>query len=290
MNEIEKLGQTINNRIFKVLNANAELPPEIGSITDNLGLSVKSVKNTIGREDYLVEAQANLKSGDRVLAVWCGMEPVIVAVLREGEESPIDPDAPSKLINVLSKVYPVGTLAMTSSSENPAETLGGTWAESGDVFLMDGEGQASRELYTWEKKTLNDKVNVDMQKSDVNAVLAKTYPVGCVYISISETNPSVLFGGTWKGNEDVFILTADGKATRKLYTWEKIADTVNVESSESIEAVVLLLWPVGSIYISSLETNPGGLIGGKWVESGDIFVLSADGKATRPLHTWERTE
>ena len=34
------------------------------------------------------------------------------------------------------------------------------------------------------------------------------YPIGHVYISLSETNPSALFGGTWEQLEDMFLLGA----------------------------------------------------------------------------------
>ena len=286
MSEIEKLGQTLNKRIHAVFDAKEGLKPEIGSITDNLGLQVQAVKNTIPKEDYLVEAQTSLKPGDRVLTVWCGMEPIIVAVLREGAEAPIDPNAPSDLIDVLQKVFPVGTLRMTSASTNPATLFGGTWEDSGDAFLME---ELTRELYTWEKKKSDDSVTIKVSKGDLDAVLAKTYPVGTIHISASETNPCVFFGGTWEKSGDCFVLTADGEATRNLYTWEKTADTVTAETTESISEIVLQLWTVGSVYISASENNPAEHLGGTWVESGDIFVLSADGTATRALHTWERT-
>lgn len=34
------------------------------------------------------------------------------------------------------------------------------------------------------------------------------YPVGAVYVSVSEINPSILFGGTWTQIEDRFLLAA----------------------------------------------------------------------------------
>lgn len=34
------------------------------------------------------------------------------------------------------------------------------------------------------------------------------YPVGCIYMSVSSTNPGFLFGGTWEQIEDTFLLCA----------------------------------------------------------------------------------
>lgn len=42
------------------------------------------------------------------------------------------------------------------------------------------------------------------------SLLEKMYPVGSVYLSVSEVDPATVFGGTWKRLEDVFLL-ASGK-------------------------------------------------------------------------------
>lgn len=41
-----------------------------------------------------------------------------------------------------------------------------------------------------------------------NNVLLAAYPVGSIYMSVSSTNPSTLFGGTWEQIEDKFLLAA----------------------------------------------------------------------------------
>lgn len=105
--EIEKLGDTLNSRMQHVQNATKGMGPEIGTITSGLGLKVGSVNNTIPRGAYLVSRNLTMsnptastnevnnhkhtvslpaklgafKAGDRVLVIWCGYEPVVVAVL-----------------------------------------------------------------------------------------------------------------------------------------------------------------------------------------------------------------
>lgn len=39
----------------------------------------------------------------------------------------------------------------------------------------------------------------------------KIYPIGSIYMSINETNPSELFGGTWEQIEDRFLLACGTK-------------------------------------------------------------------------------
>lgn len=80
--EIEKLGKTLDARISKKIGGNKDLLPEIGAIQSNGGLKVNTVGNTIPRGDYMVSKELNLNSGDRVLVIWCGHEPVVVSVIK----------------------------------------------------------------------------------------------------------------------------------------------------------------------------------------------------------------
>ena len=62
-----------------------------------------------------------------------------------------------------------------------------------------------------------------------NVKLDKQYPVGSIYLSVNNTNPSELFGGTWERIKDKFLLASGdtysngstgGSATHTLTTNE----------------------------------------------------------------------
>jgi len=55
-------------------------------------------------------------------------------------------------------------------------------------------------------------VDNDVEWKDL-ALFDRVYPVGSVYISVSSTNPSNLFGGSWKQIQDTFLLAAGSKYT-----------------------------------------------------------------------------
>lgn len=47
----------------------------------------------------------------------------------------------------------------------------------------------------------------------ISTIWSKIYPIGSIYISVADTSPSTLFGGTWEQIKDTFILAAGDKYT-----------------------------------------------------------------------------
>ena len=45
-------------------------------------------------------------------------------------------------------------------------------------------------------------------KSKLDNIFNSIYPVGSIYMSVNNTNPEILFGGTWKQIKDKFLLSA----------------------------------------------------------------------------------
>ena len=59
---------------------------------------------------------------------------------------------------------------------------------SGDQVIVDDKN----------KLLNNAKLNIDL-----------IYPIGSIYMSMNDTDPSILFGGTWKGINGRFLLSSD---------------------------------------------------------------------------------
>lgn len=55
-------------------------------------------------------------------------------------------------------------------------------------------------------KVIND--NFDTIDDYVSNLVNKIYPIGAIYISVVETDPSILFGGTWTQLKDRFLIGA----------------------------------------------------------------------------------
>lgn len=50
--------------------------------------------------------------------------------------------------------------------------------------------------------------DVNALRKEMDNLIDKVYPVGSIYMSVSEVEPSILFGGEWEQIEDKFLLAA----------------------------------------------------------------------------------
>ena len=75
----------------------------------------------------------------------------------------------------------------------------------------DGVPRYAGHLYNWDVNqnvTFPSIVNAANLRIGGTDVLLKVYPVGSIYISVNNTNPGTLFGGTWEQIKDTFLLSA----------------------------------------------------------------------------------
>ena len=80
-----------------------------------------------------------------------------------------------------------------------------------NTYIVYLDGVATRTELSNQELTdelLQLKDEVASLKSNQSSIANKIYPVGSIYISAENTNPSVLFGGTWEKIEDSFMLSS----------------------------------------------------------------------------------
>ena len=107
MNNLERLGHTLDGRMKKTSGAAVQICVELGQINGNMSLTTDSLQSSIPKGDYMIDLALASKSyrtdkakiddkehdhalpdsirgvqaGDRVLVAWCGNEPVVVAIV-----------------------------------------------------------------------------------------------------------------------------------------------------------------------------------------------------------------
>lgn len=110
----------------------------------------------------------------------------------------------------------------------------------------------------------------------------KVYPVGSIYMSITETNPSELFGGVWEALSDRFLIgagttytagTTGGEATHVLTETEMPSHTHSMSGSTNA-ATPLGMSVSGSTSSSGSHAHSvddrwtGSTSGGSWLARG----------------------
>lgn len=99
---------------------------------------------------------------------------------------------------------------------------------------------------------LKDKINNSSSEGNIN--LDKIYPVGSIYMSVNDTNPSTLFGGNWEQIKDRFLLATgdtyspgvlDGEATH----------TLTIDEMPSHDHLINMVWGVNNRGYNAVEKD-----------------------------------
>lgn len=103
---MKRLGDVLAGRMQRTAKSNTQTTLELGTINNDLSLSVDGLSGRIARSDYMVDVRLThddyrtsenvghthrlpspfrkLQAGDRVLVAWVGYEPIIVSIVVSG--------------------------------------------------------------------------------------------------------------------------------------------------------------------------------------------------------------
>ena len=59
--------------------------------------------------------------------------------------------------------------------------------------------------------------------SDNSNIVDLIYPIGSIYASTVNTNPSTYFGGTWASVSETLLVVNNGTANTTQYKWQRTA-------------------------------------------------------------------
>ena len=115
-----------------------------------------------------------------------------------GQMTTFRSEVDTEITEKLSKVYrPCGSVANFESLP--------TDAEIGDVYnLLDTGVNWAWTGTEWDSLAGIIDVSKFVAKSEIGDLI---YPVGSIYMSVNDVNPSILFGGTWEQIKDRFLLS-----------------------------------------------------------------------------------
>ena len=108
---------------------------------------------------------------------------------------------------------------MASFAPNKIDTTainGGQRYQNGDVVDANAIN-APIEASAWAQQTAEEaqvKADFALQKvneSEIGEITLSAYPIGSIYLSVSEVSPASLFGGTWEKIKDRFLLASGDK-------------------------------------------------------------------------------
>jgi len=119
----------------------------------------------------------------------------------------------------------------------------------------------------------------ELNSFDIN----KVYPVGSIYISVNNTNPSTLFGGQWEQIKDKFLLAA-GDAYTNGSTGGEASHTLTVNEMPSHNHGSKSL--TGNFRPITYKSNPGqtGIISLSGSNAADRTMSSGSAFGAQTFH------
>lgn len=120
-------------------------------------------------------------------------------------------------------------------------------------------------------------LNIDDVKADIEQLKIKVEEIDTVKESVAD-----IFGEVGTVKESIATTNANTQAlsaalAQTQQQFEELKNYVNTHSNSGFN--VDMVYPIGSIYMSMAEVNPGDLFGGTWERIRDTFLLGAGGKA-----------
>ena len=76
-------------------------------------------------------------------------------------------------------------------------------------LYVSNEDVAINNVYVGSQEPNDPGINVWIDPQGVNNVIDMIYPIGSIYMSVNDTNPSILFSGTWERIQGKFLLGAN---------------------------------------------------------------------------------
>ena len=151
---------------------------------------------------------------------------------------------------------------------------------SAEAFNAPIEASAYAQKIAKEAKESADLAMQKVNDSAAGAVTLSAYPVGSLYISVSETSPAALFGGTWERIKDRFILgsgdtylagSVGGEATHKLTIDEMPSHRHDIKVQE----------PAGQFSVPLVAGDNGTTYGPRvdytWIQGKDKYYADNTG-------------